>query len=569
MPDPDYLFKLCTLKYVYIRDAKLGILKFSLMGLIFVYVVVYNILMSNVHLEPYSAQGFGAIHISHPTVDCKPLDKGCHAKFHSIAELPYCKQIVGSVPDEFEVVKEERRLPDMEEMSALKIGDLMVNPKMCRYLDNRRIMWSGGAPSETFIPTRYRQVKQKLNKDCYNPELHENVEGGTEAYRCKTPWETVEENEYYIADIENFMLSLSHSFSAPAIGAFGVSTEKQGVFAACPNNHPADVNTECKRAKVPGSTADSSPGMAPEDEEGLTSADDLGIPSLRANSDGLDEISLGDLLRVTPVAQDYKIKESVFDAKLPEDFGHKEETLRDVGGMLLLDVDYSNVGTSRPGIPGLPFGQLKPITYLYRPYFIPSTSNTRSQLIQASDDADERVIDVWYGLTVKMQFNGQLVVFSWSELLTALTSGLVLLTAATTLVTYLAIYVLPNKEKYNQLIFQTSEDFTNYKTMRDNNGGKSPEDWKKRGSTFASGAILEEYIGADGNPTQVMTNEDIVNFLVIAETRLNRMDGMDTRMVYDGVNPEYGKDGVGKLVAKVEKDFYKKNGVANPDTHTE
>jgi len=423
-------------------------------------------------------------------------------------------------------------------------------------------MWSGGAPSETFIPTRYKQVKQKLNKACYNPEIHTDAElhGSTEIYRCQTPWETVEENEYYVADIEHFKLSFSHSFSAPTIGKFGVSTDFQGVFAACPNNHPADVVTECQRAKVPLTNA----AIAPEDEAGLKTTHEMGIPTLTGTDDGLDEISLGDLLRVTPVAQSCSLHGSVLDAKLPKDFGHSEETLRDVGGMLLLDVDYSNVGTNRPGIPFLPeTAQLKPITYLYRPYFIPSTSNTRSQLIQASDHAEERIIDVWYGLTVKMQFNGQLVVFDWSALLTALTSGLVLLTSATTLVTYLAIYVMPNKEKYNQLIFQTSEDFSNYKMMKSKNGGGNADDWEKRGSTFASGAILEK---CAEDPDR-MTNEDIVKYLVMAEMRLNRMDGMDTRMVYDGVEPKYAKDGIGHLIAKMEEEFYKANGVAKPDTH--
>ena len=79
---------------------------------------------------------------------------------------------------------------------------------------------------------------------------------------------------------------------------FVVYTFMQTIFAD--TLRARQFGSDTLHCMVPGSTADESPGMAPEDEEGLTSADDLGIPSLRTNSDGLDEISLGHSMHDPP-----------------------------------------------------------------------------------------------------------------------------------------------------------------------------------------------------------------------------------------------------------------------------
>jgi len=548
MPDWDNIFKLTAPKYVYIRDWKLGVLKFSFMGAIFFLVVIKNILIKNLHLVPHIAQGFGKIDMQHPVDNCIDTDKDCLARFNNIATLKYCSQYSGRRLDEESADAEE----DGKE-SDLNVGDYLSKARLCRYVDNHRLEWSKSIPSENFIPTRYTQVTQKINPDCYNPEIHTSADlESKKAYRCPTPWETQETKDFYIADIESFILKLSHSFSAPVVGLAGTSTDYQGLFAACSTNHPKSIMTACKRVKVPNTSG----SIAAEDAAGLESAEKIGMPTLSGSEDGMDQISLGDLMRAAPVAQEHDITGSVLDAKLPKDFGHPGHSLREKGGMMLIDVDYSNIGTMRPGFPGLPESfAVKPITYLYRPYFVPSTENSQFQLVQSSDHADTRVIDVWYGITLKMQFNGQLVVFSWSGVITALTSGLVLLTMATTLVTYLAMYVLPLKEKYCQLIYQMSEDFSNYGALRSEMKG-----FKDAKSIFATGTLLQDKVADDGTikAETPLSDEEILELVAVCEMRLNRMDGMDTKMVFDGLDKKLEETSkVAKLVKKAEHKFYK------------
>lgn len=558
--DLDNTFKYCTPKFVYIRDWKLGILKYVIMLLIFVYVVVYNICIACTHLKPHHAQGFGTIAMEHPVMNCDPLDKKCKADFHNIAKLKYCKQSQKS--RRLDGNESARELEDDKE-SDVKIGELMYSPRECRYFDNWRFRWEAAPPSERFIPTRFRHVVQKINKDCYNPEIHSDAElHGKTKYRCKSPWVTTKDEDYYIADIENYKIKLSHTFNSPMIGKHGVSTDYQGLFAACKSNHPKDLS-ECKRAKVPHTSGN----IAPEDVTGLSTAADIGMSSLKGTKDGEDEIQFGEFLRATPVAQKYKIKSDVLDVRLPDSFGHQGKTLREQGGIILLDVDYANDGKLRPGFPGSPDSlAIKPITYTYRPYFVPSTKNSHYQLIQESDHADKRVIDVWYGVTIKMQFNGKLVAYSNAGLLAGLTSGLVLLTMASTIVSALASFVLPLKEKYTNLMYQMSEDFSNYKVLRHELLDDGASKWNDKLSVYASGTKLQNCVEASSGAIKsdvswdsgpIANNKQMIELFTLMETRLNRLDGMDLRLIHDGITyPEGLKNKMGLAYQSLEKNYY-------------
>jgi len=574
MPDLDNLFKYCTPKYVYIRDAKLGIMKYTMMGAIFGYVVVYNILYTCDHLPINRAMGFGSITMQHPVDDCDELDKDCLSKFHNIDTLPYCSQFTGDksrLLSEHEPKDLGRTTAPSE--SKKEIGDHIAAPKMCRYLDNRRLEWEANVPSEVFIPTGYKQVKQKINKNCYNPELNGQDlggEGDVEQFRCKTGWTTTESKEYYVADIERFTLRMSHSFSAPVISMYGVSEDFQGVLAACKSNHPLDVKAECERTKVPNTSG----AMAPEDEEGLSTADAMGIPSLKGTKEGLDEISLNDLLKVTPVAQRYpKVRENVLDARLPDDFGHAGQSLREVGGMMMLEVEYANNGYGRPGFKSCGAAcAIKPVTYTYRPHFVPTNSNHEIQLVQKSDHAETRTVDIWFGITIKMQFNGELVAFSYSKVLTALTSGLVLLSMATTLVCYAASFLLPMQEKYNGLMYQMSDDMSDFARYRDKTvkglgqwinplGLLSDPKWDAMPSVGYAGDLLLRKLSEDGSPKGgedgKLTNSEVIKLLCQSEVRLNRLDAMDIRMIFDDSNPaQQDVNKLHKLNSKCHSEFY-------------
>jgi len=550
MPDFDDMFKLATPKYVYIRDAKLGILKFTFMAIIFFYVVIYKIIYTCGHLTVNHADGYGTISMEHPVESCKD-DRTCVNKYKSISELKYCKQgpklerLLSKSKDKkvaepeedvksgdaeskskdkkVSEPKEDKKVSDAEEDGkddGPKIGDFITKQQTCRYIDDDRLTLEE-TPNQVFIPMRYISYEQEMEPECYDP-LMKGFRGHVPKKAdmdCSKGWVTKSSQEFFVADIGDFTLNLEHSFMASDIGLAGVSTDYKGFMAACPTNHPADIKTDCKRVEVPHSAGD----VAPEDLEGLDKPQKLGISSLTGTPGGLDQITFGDLLKLTPVAQDYSWADDVPDRKLPKAFGHPETSIRESGGMLMLGINYDNTGYMRPGIPGLDMpsmslGAIKPITYTYRPYFVPTKSNKRVEVIQGGgDDATKRTLNIWYGVTVKMSFEGKIVVFSMSQLLHGFTTGLVLLSSATTIVIYLALYIFKHSEKYGLQMYQFTEDMTNY------NGLAAKRDV----SSFTGDMLMKAE-----NAKTPLTLEQITGILVDSEIRLNRLDGRDPKMAF-------------------------------------
>mmetsp|Transcript_101520 Transcript_101520/g.158502 ORF Transcript_101520/g.158502 Transcript_101520/m.158502 type:complete len:582 (+) Transcript_101520:38-1783(+) len=521
--DFDNIFKYCSAKYVYIRDWRLGALKYTLMLAIFVYVIIYQIIYKCSHLHPHPAAGFGNIQMFQPQHACDQFDTSCLSMFDTVDTLPYCKQYNGS--------EAERKLKgsakDSEEDGKDGIGDSLVKPKTCRYFDSMRLQWEPGVVSEIFVPTRVRRISQERNPNCYDPET--SAAKSEHALECVQPWKTTTESDFYVADIGEFEIEILHSFSSPALGIAGTSLDYQGYFAACKTNQPMtgeEIKANCKRFKIPSASESE---VAPEDDEDLSDPKDSGVtlkgPKGNVDSKGVDalsdKITLEDLLKLTPVAQKHGMTEFILDKRLPDSFGHPGESLRDKGGMLVLDVNYDNTAKLRPGFPFSSYGAIKPITYTYRPHFVPMSENSKFELIENGHHPESRTVDVWYGITVKMQFNGKLVKFGYSKLLTALTTGLLLVTMATTIVTALASYVLPLREKYSLLMYQFSEDFGDYREYRNAAGDSSD-------SMYWVGKKLREKLPNNGE----LTDDELIGILCTTEMRLARLDGMDPKMVF-------------------------------------
>mmetsp|Transcript_47126 Transcript_47126/g.74446 ORF Transcript_47126/g.74446 Transcript_47126/m.74446 type:complete len:592 (-) Transcript_47126:167-1942(-) len=553
MVDLDNILKYASPKYVYIRNAKLGILKYFFMVCIFFYVVLYEIVYSCVHLTPHHASGFGEIGLQHPTKKCDPLDSKCLAQWSSISEKKYCSQsasarVLGDKAEE--APAEEGPAKDTKDSNKAKIGEEISTPLKCRYFDSFRATWVPPQPSEIFIPTMLEEIHQEISEDCYDPEIGgiKGSEGGRSSFDCARPWVTKKKERFYMANIEDFDLNLQHTFEQADIGVAGTSVDYQGFLAACKSNHPDSLD-ECIRMRIPNSDGDA----ADEDLVGLTSAEEEGIESLTGTPKG-DQIRFGDLLKVTPVAQEHGL-DNILDAELPDYFEHPGKSLREVGGLLLLDVNYDNFGYLRPGITigGFPSSfNLKPITYTYRAYFLPMRTNVKIQLIGDGDFPHKRTVDKWYGVTIKMQFNGKLVMYSTSEVLTALSSGLILVTSATTLVMYLAAYLLPLKEKYCLLMYQLSEDFSDYIFMKHNRTNKD-----RAQSSYATGQlILDKLQSAD----QSLTNKEKLQILCAYEMRLNRLDGMDPKCVFEAGDDD---DEMNHEIGEMARQFYKDQGLTD------
>lgn len=542
--DIDDLFKLATPKYVYIRDHRLGMLKYSLMLLIFVYVVIYDVMYLCDHLEPHTANGYGSITMHHPVSNCNASSHWCTNQYKDIGDLKYCSQSSQSVSQNLSApaarslaqegdTEEDGKATEKKPTSKAgpQVGDFITKPSTCRYLDKDRLTLEQ-TPNEIFIPMRYVAYSQEMSGDCYDPSIKGHSGNAVRKHSdkyfdCKQSWVTNSVQQFFVADIGDFTLSLQHSFMASDIGMSGVSTDYKGLFAACQTNHPGDLKTDCQRISVP-STNDTLL-IAPEDKLDLVTPQDLGVHSLKETDEGMDQIKFLDLLKLSPIAQGHPSwnGEDISDRKLPDWFGHPESSIRESGGILMLSVSYDNTGYGRPGFPGLDMpslwlGSVKPVTYSYRPYFIPTKTNKKVEVIHGSDSST-RVVNIWYGVTVKMSFEGKLVMFTLSKLLTAFTTGLVLLSSASTIVIYLALYVFKDKAKYLVQMYQYTEDMSDYRGMV--SSGIQTE------THYATGEILLD-VNRRQAQGRALTQDETLSILTDYEIRLNRLDGRDPELAF-------------------------------------
>ena len=133
------------------------------------------------------------------------------------------------------------------------------------------------------------------------------------------------------------------------------------------------------------------------------------------------------------------------------------------GLTVIASIEYSNYH---------PFsGQSETISYVYRLNALTASAYSKTQIISsvasnatARDDLDEliksRVVLEHSGVFFFFTQAGLLGGSDFSTLLTTLTSSLTLLAVATTVVNYLALYVMKNKHYYNNIMYEWSIDFS-------------------------------------------------------------------------------------------------------------
>merc|ERR1712048_1268485 len=109
---------------------------------------------------------------------------------------------------------------------------------------------------------------------------------------------------------------------------------------------------------------------------------------------------------------------------------------------------------------------------------------------------------------------GKIVEFTFAQMLTGLTTGLVLLSSATTIVVLLATNVFKNKDKFLLQIYQFTEDMSNYKML----------DHDREYPQSFTGEMLFKAQGS------ALNNQQITEILGDYEVRLNRLDGRDAKL---------------------------------------
>ena len=126
------------------------------------------------------------------------------------------------------------------------------------------------------------------------------------------------------------------------------------------------------------------------------------------------------------------------------------ETYRESGATLILSIEYKNFWE---------FSGVGNIRYVYSAKLLDGSEYQEYKTTYDTTMRNRTVINS-HGVNIKVILCGSLYAFSFNQFLLQLTTSLTLIVIANTIVDTLALTCLPDKEQYNKLKYEVSEDFS-------------------------------------------------------------------------------------------------------------
>ena len=399
--DFDYVFAYPSVKMVAIQDARLGVLKYLLITLIVLYVAIVQLWKDGGYLETEKVSGVARFTLQQPTVDdCSPTSSGCKNKFTPLPALSYCDQ-------------------------ATTLDYETGTKYPCRYYDNIGLQTI--FDTSIFVATRITERRESLVCDSPDSDSTSDLGWNTCPHIYNLTAGT-SELTYYPADAESFSVLFDASVMATELDLKGESANENGLLYVESNDSLCKANPTSTNAFFDGDLTNHAPCFIKPNR----------------TSGNLDYFLLEVLMQAAG---------SSLDA-----VSSSGNTYRYDGVTLVVEVEYSNI-RSWSGLSGA-------ITYQYTPYLLSATSYKLYDVIWEGDPTtaggyrQNRTLLNKHGVKVDLVQSGNLAAFSFSVLLVSLTTSLTLLAVATVITDYVALYLMPDRVKYDAAKYEWTEDFS-------------------------------------------------------------------------------------------------------------
>ena len=433
-----------TVKYVQIQDSRLGLTRYLLLLVIVVYVGYVEMFAMGGWLESSPVVGVVRFSLQQPTVqDCDPAWPNCDNAFSSPTIMPYCQQHY-----------------------TTQSNNSLVS---YYYHDNNNANYSGYVyPCEIYeavnaqvitetsltIMTRASTVEQQFV--CPVDQKNQNDPAPT----CpRTYNNTGNESKFYVLQSESFTVLLDH-----AVTASKICTSK-------PHSHPYACSAQssvyqgrlyskteqlCQREHLKGNA------FVDYRSNITTATAPCYISPNRTRSSSQDFFSLDVLLQAAGIHSlddcnqifdddydDYNMENpTTTTTSRRRDMRNATcKTFRDTGATLLLNVFWNDFVNYE--------GVVEP-HYYYAPQLVGKSSY--KQYIPYYDHyRNHRVLLNAHGIRLAVLLGGEFHQFSPISFLITLTTALGLLAVATTIVDSLMLYILPEKERYQEAKYESTE----------------------------------------------------------------------------------------------------------------
>lgn len=502
-----------TVKYAMIRDWRLGALQKTLMLLILAKIIFHGMLMNGIHLLSVPVYGSARGQAIQPTKDsCNPLNPDCRSDFTPLSKLLYCSQYEGkeSAAEGRRMATKERRRSEgtfhdipQDDMAKSPLGSPQAD---CEYLD-APAMTQGRSPvpGTVFLPTRI--VEHTQVRGC-KPSAANH-------HSCDTkPWikkPGVEMTMKFVAEVERFRLLINQAFHSEVPGQdlsgraadFNAFIHGRTQLQDMKMKHQGFVeHIEETIAKVVRHW------KIPEGKPNAT----IPFGTVYSTSEG-DVMAVSDLMRMADARGAAILDEPRLDGT----------SMRSQGAVISMNIRYTNVQKFDP------FGKADP-RYTITASYLPMRYYKVVHQKLLSDD--ERLMLNVHGILILIRVAGAIRVFSFTHMLTILTTAIVSLAMATTLTDYIMMYCFQMSDKYTTIKYQTTMDFSEVRkslmAVKSKYGDKYSPLTNKANThadilNNAAEAVLTGTTMEDACPNK----QDLLGILLKFEQRLNRLDGTD------------------------------------------
>jgi ATP P2X receptor len=402
-----------TVKYVQIQDSRLGLARYLLLLVIVFYVGYVEMFAMGGWLEASPVVGVMRFSLQQPTVNnCDPTLPNCDNAFSPPFSMPYCEQYYSNTSSSFEDYPGKVYPCEIYEA----VNAQVVTEK------SLTVMTRASTVEQHFVCP----VKDKGDQTC--PRTYNN---------------SGPEHKFYVLQSESFTVLLDH-----AVTASKICTAKPHIHYACSAESAvyqgrlySKTEQLCKR--------EHGKGNAFADYRSNTTTDTapcyVGPNRTRSSQDFFSLDVLLQAAGVLSLDECNQVDDDTDDTTSSSPT--KCQTYRDTGATLLLNVFWSDFVNYK--------GSVEP-HYYYSPQLVGRSSY--KQYIPFYDHyRDDRTLLNAHGIRLAVLLGGEFHQFSPISFLVTLTTALGLLAVATTIVDSLMLYILPEKERYQEAKYESTE----------------------------------------------------------------------------------------------------------------
>lgn len=407
-----------TVKYVQVQDARLGWLRFVLLVGIALYVGVVEMAYMGGYLEATRVVGATRFSLKQPTMDdCDSSsfkNENCTNAFAPLDTLPYCQQGW-----------------DYNEASSSSSSSYGGSVYPCQIYEavNAQLI----RESSIVVWTRASTQKQSLVCD------------GTNDMTCPRTYQAQNDTNggpFYIAQSEAFTVLLEHAATASHIcesshTLSSVATPHYACSAQASSYPDSGRMLSLNQNLCQKEFAKNNSYELPHGTKRTQQFPCYIGPNVTSN--GHDYFSLDVLLQASGIS-------SLDDCTEKKNSDDCVTTFRESGATVLLTIVWNDF---RPY-----HGLVEPF-YFYKPRIIGTSYKESLAFYDGSDYRQSRTLMSAHGVKVAVVIAGNFHQFTWLNFLITVTTALGMLAVATAVVDACMLYIVPGKERYQQVKYET------------------------------------------------------------------------------------------------------------------